>query len=219
MAEEVKKTETNKIGLAALIASIGIPLAQLMVGYIQNNTTQNQNTVLEKERRRLEVTKLFLDNYVDKKSDVQIATIQIMKALDPTFFIAIEDGLKETSHSDTVKASIRKATVEAATEISENNSNHKNVKVNKVLSAKKFQTQGLDLLNKGDKKSAQKLFDKANQEYPIYQTITLPPSSNGFSEKEMKAMQKKMDKELDKMMEQKMDNLEKSTGGKWQRIN
>ena len=67
---------------------------------------------------------------------VQIATIQIMKALDPTFFIAIEDGLKETSHSDTVKASIRRATVEAATEILEGNSNHKNVKVNKVLSAK-----------------------------------------------------------------------------------
>ena len=156
---------------------------------------------------------------MNKKLDVQIATIQIMKALDPTFFIAIEDGLKETSHSDTVKASIRRATVEAATEISESNANNKNAKVKRVLSANKLQTQGLDLLSKGDKKNAQKFFDKANQEYPIYQTTTLPPSSNGFTNKDMKDIQKKMDKDLDKMMEQKMDNLEKSTGGKWQRIN
>ena len=217
MAEEVKKTEASKIGLATLIASIDIPLAQLMVGYLQNTTTQSQNVILEKERQRLEVTKLFLDNYVDKKSDVQIATIQIMKALDPTFFIAIEDGLKETSHSDTVKASIRRATVEAATEISESNANNKNAKVKRVLSAKKFETEGFELLNKGDKKSAQKFFDKAYKEYPIYQKLT--PSSNGFTDKDMKAMQKKMDKELDKMMEQKMDNLDKSSGGKWKRIN
>ena len=88
-----------------------------------------------------------------------------------------------------------------------------------MLSANKLQTQGLDLLSKGYKKNAQKLFDKANQEYPIYQTTILPPSSNGFSEKEMKAMQKEMNKELDKMMDKKMDNLEKSSGGKWKRIN
>ena len=53
MAEEIKKIETSKIGLAALIASIGIPLAQLMVGYLQNTTTQSQNAILEEERRRL----------------------------------------------------------------------------------------------------------------------------------------------------------------------
>ncbi len=213
MAEEAKKPEANKIGLAALIASIGIPLAQLMVGYLQNHTTQLENATLEKERRRLEITKLFLDNYVDKKSDVQIATIQIMKALDPTFFIAIEDGLKETTHSDTVRASIRRATVEAATEISEDNSNHKNQKVKKVLSAKQFETEGFELLSKGDKKNAQKLFDKANQEYPVYQKLTT--SSNGFDNSDMKAMQKK----LDKMMNRKMDSIERATGGKWKRVN
>jgi hypothetical protein len=212
MAEEAKKPEASKIGLAALIASIGIPLAQLMVGYLQNHTTQLENAILEKERRRLEITKLFLDNYVDKKSDVQIATIQIMKALDPTFFIAIEDGLKETTHSDTVRASIRRATVEAATEISEDNSNHKNQKVKKVLSAKKFETEGFELLNKGDKRNAQKLFDKANQEYPIYQKLT--PSSSGFDNSDMKAMQKK----LNKIMDRKMDSLERATGGKWKRV-
>jgi hypothetical protein len=216
MAEEAKKTESNKIGLAALIASIGIPLAQLAVGYLQNHTAQMESAILEKERRRLEITKLFLDNYVDKKSDVQIATIQIMKALDPTFFIAIEDGLKETTHSDTVRASIRRATVEAATEISETNSNHKNQKVKKVLSAKKFENEGIELLNRGDKKNAQKLFDKANQEYPIYQKLTT--SSSDFDSKdlskEMKAMQKQAEKELDK----KMKDLEKSSGGKWKRI-
>jgi hypothetical protein len=219
MAEETKKPEASKIGLAALIASIGIPLAQLMVGYLQNHTAQLENAILEKERRRLEITKLFLDNYVDKKSDVQIATIQIMKALDPAFFIAIEDGLKETTHSDTVRASIRRATVEAATEISEDNSNYKNQKVKKVLSAKKLEKEGFELLNKGDKKNAQKLFDKANQEYPIYQKLTSSSNSpNGFDSKDMKAMQKKMNKELDKIMDRKMDSLEKASGIKWKRL-
>ncbi len=212
MAEEAKKPETNKIGLAALIASVGIPLVQLMVGYLQNHTTQLENATLEKERRRLEITKLFLDNYVDKKSDVQIATIQVMKALDPTFFIAIEDGLKETTHSDTVRASIRRATVEAATEISEDNSNHKNQKVKKVLSAKKLETEGNELLSKGDKKNAQKFFDKANQEYPIYQKLTASPK--GFDNSDMKKMQKELNKKMDRMM----DSLEKATGGKWKRI-
>ncbi len=117
MAEEAKKTESARIGIAALIASVGIPLAQLLVGFFSQQTTQLQNIALEKERRRLEVTKLFLDNYVGKKTDVQIATIQIMKSLDPVFFISIEEGLKETTFSDTVKASIKRATVEAATEV------------------------------------------------------------------------------------------------------
>jgi hypothetical protein len=213
MAEEAKKPEASKIGLAALIASIGIPLAQLMVGFFEQHTTQLNNVTLEKERRRLEITKLFLDNYVDKKSDVQIATIQIMKALDPAFFIAIEDGLKETTKSDTVRASIRRATVEAATEISETNSNHKNQKVKKVLSAKKLQNEGLDLLSKGDTKNAQKLFEKANKEYPIYYTST-PPVSTSFSDRDMRKMQKKMDKEMDRKMDKMIDSL----GGNWKRI-
>lgn len=215
MAEEVKKPEASKIGLAALIASIGIPLAQLMVGYLQNYTTQLDNAAQEKERRRLEVTKLFLDNYVDKKSDVQIATIQIMKALDPVFFIAIEDGLKETTKSDTVRASIRRATVEAATEISETNSNHKNQKVKRVLSAKQLQNEGIELLNKGDKKNAQKLFDKANKEYPIYQNMPSSSFSSGFDNSDIKSMQKK----LDKKMKKTLDSIEKATGGQWKRLN
>lgn len=32
MADDVKKTEANRIGIAALIASIGTPLAQLING-------------------------------------------------------------------------------------------------------------------------------------------------------------------------------------------
>jgi hypothetical protein len=211
MADEAKKPEASKIGLAALIASIGIPLAQLMVGFFEQHTTQLNNVTLEKERRRLEVTKLFLDNYVDKKTDVQIATIQIMKALDPAFFIAIEDGLKETTKSDTVRASIRRATVEAATEISETNSNHKNQKVKRVLSAKKLETEGFELLNKGDKKNAHKLFEQAHKEYPIYQNMPSSSFSSGFDNSDIKSMQKK----LDKMMKKKMDSLEKALGGKW----
>jgi hypothetical protein len=213
MAEEAKKTETNKIGLAALIASIGIPLAQLLVGYLQNYTTQLDNAAQEKERRRLEITKLFLDNYIDKKSDVQIATIQIMKALDPVFFIAIEDGLKETTDSDTVKASIRKATVEAATQISEENSNHKNQKVKRVLSSKQLEEEGFNLLSKGDKKNAQKLFEQAHKEHPIYHDIS-PSTSTGFTNRDIRKMQKKMDKDLDRKMDKMMDSL----GGNWKRI-
>jgi hypothetical protein len=215
MAYEAKKPEGNKIGLAALIASIGIPLAQLMVGYFEQHTTQMNNAMLEKERRRLEITKLFLDNYIGKKTDVQLATIQIMKALDPTFFISIEEGLKETTNSDSVKASIRKATVEAATEISQTVSNHKNVKVTKVLSSKELETKAIEALKKGDAKNAQKFFDKAHAEYPIYTTVM--PSSGSF-EKDVKRMNKQMDKQMDKLMKKKMDSLEKATGVEWKRL-
>ncbi len=165
MAEEAKKTETARIGIAALIASIGIPLAQLLVGYFSQQTSQLQNIALEKERRRLEITKLFLDNYVNKKTDVQIATIQIMKSLDPTFFISIEEGLKETTHSDTVKASIKRATVEAATEISTDPTiKIKNKKVQKVLSVHQLEKESYDNFVKGDLKTAKIKWEKANQE-------------------------------------------------------
>ena len=75
-----------------------------------------------------------------------------------------------------------------------------------------METEGFELLNKGDRKNAQKLFDKANQEYPIYQKLT--SSSSGFDNSDMKAMQKKMNKELDR----KMDSLEKASGVKWKRV-
>jgi hypothetical protein len=217
MAEEAKKTETNKIGLAALIASIGIPLVQLLVGYLQNYTTQLDNAAQEKERRRLEITKLFLDNYIDKKSDVQIATIQIMKALDPVFFIAIEDGLKETTDSDTVKASIRRATVEAATQISEENTNHKNQKVKKVLSSKQLEAEGFELLSKGDKKNAHKLFEQAHKEHPIYHNVS-EATNTGFTDKDIRKMQKRMEKEMDRKMDKMIDSLNKATGGNWKTV-
>lgn len=165
MAEEAKKTESARIGIAALIASIGIPLAQLLVGFFSQQTTQLQNIALEKERRRLEITKLFLDNYVNKKTDVQIATIQIMKSLDPSFFISIEEGLKETTHSDTVMASIKRATVEAATEISiDPTIKTKNKKVQKVLSAHQLEKESYDNFVKGDLKTAKIKWQKANTE-------------------------------------------------------
>jgi hypothetical protein len=209
MAEEAKKTESARIGIAALIASIGIPLAQLLVGFFSQQTTQLQNIALEKERRRLEVTKLFLDNYVGKKTDVQIATIQIMKSLDPVFFISIEEGLKETTHSDTVKASIRRATVDAAIEVStESRSSVKNKKIQKVLSAKQYEEKGNEHFAKGDLKSAKIEWQKADQEFPLFkEESSFRPSgfSSGFSEgfasdkKIRKAMQKDLNRLQDSM--------------------
>lgn len=162
----------NLVGLAAIIASVAIPLAQLGVGYYQNRTTQQQNRIADEEKRRFEITKLFMDNYVGKNVETQIATIQIMKGLDPSFFIAIESGLKEATKSDSVKASIRRATVEAATELGNDPTiRNKNRKVQKVLSAKEFEDQGLVWVSKGDFNKAQESFQKSNQEYQTYQSM------------------------------------------------
>jgi hypothetical protein len=215
MAEEAKKTETTRIGIAALIASIGIPLAQLLVGFFSQQTTQLQNIALEKERRRLEVTKLFLDNYVGKKTDVQIATIQIMKSLDPVFFISIEEGLKETTHSDTVKASIRRATVDAATEVStESGSSIKNKKIQKVLSAKKFEDKGNESFAKGDFKGAKIEWQKADREFPLYReesSFKQSGFSSGFSQDfaSDKKMRKAMQKDLNRLQDSMTRALKK----------
>jgi hypothetical protein len=165
MADETKKTENARIGIAALIASVGIPVAQLLIGFFEQHTSQLQNAALERERRRLEVTKLFLDNYVGKRTDVQIATIQIMKSLDPVFFISIEEGLKETTHSDTVRASIKRATVEAATEVNADPTiKTKNKQVQKVLSVHQLEKESYDHYVKGDLKTAKIKWQKASQE-------------------------------------------------------
>jgi hypothetical protein len=183
MAEEAKKTESTRIGIAALIASIGIPVAQLLVGFFSQQTTQLQNVALEKERRRLEVTKLFLDNYVGKKTDVQIATIQIMKSLDPVFFISIEEGLKETTHSDTVRASIKRATVEAATEVqADPNIKNKTKKVQKVLSSHQLEKESYDNFVKGDLKNAKIKWQKANQEEIVFPNDELFDKSSKWKE-------------------------------------
>ncbi len=183
MAEEAKKTESARIGIAALIASVGIPLAQLLCGFFSQQTTQLQNIALEKERRRLEVTKLFLDNYVGKKTDVQIATIQIMKSLDPVFFISIEEGLKETTFSDTVKASIKRATVEAATEVQADPTiKNKTKKVQKVLSSHQLEKESYDNFVKGDLKNAKIKWQKANQEEITFPSNELFDKSSKWTE-------------------------------------
>ncbi len=169
MEEPTKKRISfeSQIGLAAMIASVAIPLAQFFVGYFEQQTIQQQNTTLEQERRRLEITKMFMENYVGKKPDVQIATIRIMKTLDPHFFISIEEGLNETTTSDSVRATLRKITVEAATEIGDNPTNlNKSKKAQRVLSAKELENKGYDLLLKGDFENAEKSFHEANQHYP-----------------------------------------------------
>jgi hypothetical protein len=164
MPEEVKKSG-SQIGLAALIASVGIPVAQLLVGFFEQHTAQLNNVALEKERRKLEITKLFLDNYVGKKTDVQIATIQIMKSLDPVFFISIEEGLKETTHSDTVRASIKRATIDAATEIETDPTvKDKTKKVQKVLATHQLEKESYEAYSKGDIKSAKIKWQKANED-------------------------------------------------------
>jgi hypothetical protein len=199
MSDKPKVSEGSKIGLAALIASIGIPLAQLTVGYLQQYTEQQQNAALENEKRRLEITKLFLDNYIGKKSDVQIATIQVMKALDPSFFISIEEGLKETSNSDSVKASIRRATIDAANEVLTDTPKKKSVKVQKVLSSSELEQKGRDALRKGDSKTAQKYFDQAHEEYPVYHS-KIVTSSSTIDSKEIEKMRNQMQKELNRDM-------------------
>ena len=170
--QKKKSILDNLVGLAAIIASLAIPLAQLGVGYYQNRTTQQQNRIADEEKRRFEITKLFMDNYVGKNVNTQIATIQIMKGLDPTFFLAIESGLKEATKSDTVRASIRRATIEAATELNNDPTiRTKSQKVQKVLSAKKFEDQGLVWVSKGNFDKAQESFQKSNKEYKTYENM------------------------------------------------
>ncbi len=167
-----KISSDSLVGLAAVIASIAIPLAQFLVGYFENRTAQMQNISLEQERRRLEITKLFMDNYVGKSAEVQVATVQIMKTLDPNFFISIEGGLKNATKNDTVRASIIKATVEAATELGEAPLPQTNKKkVQKVLTAKDFEEQGYKWISSGDFDKAQQSFQKSHQEFPTYKSV------------------------------------------------
>ncbi len=185
----------NLVGVAAVIASLAIPLAQLGVGYYQNRTTQQENRIADEEKRRLEITKLFMDNYVGKNDETQIATIQIMKGLDPAFFISIETGLKETTKSDTVRASIRRATVEAATELGNDPIiRTKNKKVQRVISAKALENQGLEWVSKGDFNKANESFKQANKEYKTYGSMEefMKKHDNDFSSDLSREQRKKL---------------------------
>jgi hypothetical protein len=187
------ETAKSQLGIAAIIASIGIPLAQLAVGYLEQHTARIQNAALERERRRLEVTKLFLDNYIGKKTDVQIATIQIMKGLDPEFFISIEEGLSETTRSDTVKASLRRATINAAKEISVDNKPlaTRNQKITQILSSKEASKQGWSEWRTVDSQEQRKQMRDIEKQ-------------NEASTKAMNKRMERMSDSLQKVMEKQM---------------
>ncbi len=194
------------LGLAAVIASIAIPVAQFLVGYYEQKTAQMQNIVMEQEKRRLEITKMFMDNYVGKPAEQQMATVQIMKSLDPTFFISIENGLKEATKSDSVKATIRKATLEAASELTGTSNHVKTPKITKVLSSKEYEEKAFEYLQKGDTENANKYFDKAHKEYPIYTT-----SSSGTFKQLDEKTQQEMDKELYRQLYKNSEGFSDST--------
>jgi hypothetical protein len=187
------ETAKSQLGIAAIIASIGIPLAQLAVGYLEQHTARIQNAALERERRRLEVTKLFLDNYIGKKTDVQIATIQIMKGLDPEFFISIEEGLSETTRSDTVRASLRRATINAAKEISVDNKPlaTRNQKITQILSSKEASKQGWSEWRTVDSQEQRKQMRDIEKQ-------------NEASTKAMNKRMERMSDSLQKVMEKQM---------------
>lgn len=87
MEREVKWSITNKFGIAAIIASIAIPLTQIiapLVGNWYNMKCQIEvNREIEFNKRKIEINKILFENYFGKDNKQQLQTIRIIAANFP----------------------------------------------------------------------------------------------------------------------------------------
>lgn len=82
---------SNKLGVAAIIASIAIPLTNIFAPIIGNWYNMRCQTEINKEiefyKRKVDLTRILFDNYFNKKPDEQILVINYLMQMFPYEFI------------------------------------------------------------------------------------------------------------------------------------
>ena len=82
---------SNKLGIAAIIASIAIPLTNIFAPIIGNWYNMKCQIEINKEiefyKRKVDLTRILFDNYLNKKPDQQIIVINYLMQMFPKEFI------------------------------------------------------------------------------------------------------------------------------------
>ena len=155
---------TKRLGLAALIAAVLLPAAQVMtpvVGDIINKRNElAANATIESEKRRIEVTRLLFENYFGKPAEQQAATVDYLVALFPKELKDLQPLLISRAADNAVVSKVD-AAVATTTDVS----------VSEAESAAQLEREGFQAIIAGDLPSARKYFGTAYSLFPTYHQV------------------------------------------------
>jgi hypothetical protein len=159
-------TTTSRLGLAAIIASVCIPAAQvvapLVLEWYTSNLQARTNKGIELDKHKEQVAKLVLDSYLDQEAEKQEATLAVLKVFFPEY-MADTTMLKALSKT-AVNAAVAEKVDEATATASKVQPSNRDI-------ARDAENAGFVALKQGNIPSARTYFDKAKAAYPTYHNV------------------------------------------------
>lgn len=166
---------TPTVGLAALIASLLIPLAQVVAPVVQEAWTTDMRLEVEKaiaderlaleraissEKQREQVADILLNRYIDQDAEDQRKALAIIVGLFPRFASELEEALARYAANETVKDAAERVVARAA-----------EVPLAAVDLARAAERAGFDALLNNDIPAARAQFNKAYTAYPQFHNV------------------------------------------------
>lgn len=163
------------VGMAAVIASILIPAAQVFAPVVQEYLTTDMKLDTEKEvtrarlaleeslateKQREQVADILLNRYIDQDSTDQRAAVAIIVGLFPRFAKDLEDAFARYASTERIK-----------NEVEEQVAVLKNIERNDLEIARTEERAGFEALLIGDPITAKTHFNAAYAAYPTYHNV------------------------------------------------
>ncbi len=163
------------VGLAAVIASFLIPLAQVIAPVVQEAWTTDmklrvdqaiavERLALERaissEKQREQVADILMDRYIDQDAEDQRKALAIIIGLFPHFAGDLEEALSRYAANDAVKDAAERGIARAS-----------DVPNSVLDQARQAEQAGFEALLKNDLPLAREQFDKAFRAYPDFHNV------------------------------------------------
>ncbi|MBK7384842.1 MAG: hypothetical protein IPI81_16140 [Flavobacteriales bacterium] len=157
-------TPTPTVGLAAVIASFLIPLAQVVAPAVQEIATTKQKTVVEQEiaydKHKEQVADILLKRYIDQDANDQHGALAIIGALFPEFAVKLEEAFGRYAKDSTVQRQAEMIVAQAAS-----------VATSDLKIAREAENSGFEALAQGDAVTAKQQFNMAYEAYPTFHNV------------------------------------------------
>lgn len=163
------------VGLAAVIASLLIPLAQVIAPVVQEAWTTDMRLDVEEklaaerlaleraisaEKQREQVADILLNRYIDQDADGQRKALAIIVGLFPRFAADLEEALARYAVNDAVKEAAERSVARVA-----------EVPPSALETARAAERAGFDALLSDDIAKAREEFNKAYAAYPQFHNV------------------------------------------------
>lgn len=164
MPDEGKKSDSQALGRAAIVAAVLIPLAQLLAPVVSGtyNTWLQARVSQEVEDRKakVEVTRILLENYIGKSPEQQAATVDFLAATFPEYL----ERSRSILQSQTSAPEVREKVTQALATLG-------NVAPPTRETVAENERAGFQLLLLGNLAEARSKFGEAYHDFPTYHNV------------------------------------------------